>query len=299
MICREPKNKSMKEVIIKIIYAFSSSGMGGNPAGVVLNADSLSNEEKQRIASKVGLSEIAFVSKSKLADFKLEFFTPTRQIAHCGHATIATFSYLKQMGFIKGDRSSKETIDGNRDIYFKNGFAYMEQTSPSYKNVETELSEILESLSLSKTDLMENHQPSIVNTGNSFLIVPVANKIILKGIHPNMKRIREYSEKHNLIGYYIFSLSAEENVAASTRMFAPRYGIDEEAATGMAAGPLACYLIADNFTTETELAIKQGEYMSAPSPSLINVNVILENGKIKKLYAGGEAFVSEERRIEF
>ena len=299
MICREPKNKSMKEVIIKIVYAFSISGMGGNPAGVVLNADSFTNEEKQLIATKVGLSEIAFVSKSKLADFKLEFFTPTRQIAHCGHATIATFSYLKQMGFIKGDRSSKETIDGNRDIYFKNGFAYMEQTSPSYMNIQTELSEILESLNLSNADLMENHQPSIVNTGNSFLIVPVANNIILKGINPDMKRIKEYSEKHNLIGYYIFSLSTEERVAASTRMFAPRYGIEEEAATGMAAGPLACYLIANNFISGTELTIKQGEYMSAPSPSLINVNIVLENGKIKKLYAGGDAFVSEEKHLKF
>ena len=106
----------MKEVIIKIVYAFSISGVGGNPAGVVLNADNLSIEEKQRIAGYVGLSEIAFVSKSNQADFKLDFFTPTRQIAHCGHATIATFSYLKKKGFVIGDRSSKETIDGSREI---------------------------------------------------------------------------------------------------------------------------------------------------------------------------------------
>lgn len=289
----------MKEVIIKIVYAFSISGMGGNPAGVVLNADSFSNEEKQRIAAKVGLSEIAFVSKSNQADFKLEFFTPTRQIAHCGHATIATFSYLKKNGFIAGDHSSKETIDGNRDIYFKNELAYMEQASPSYKNVETELPEILESLNLSKADLPENHLPSIVNTGNSFLIIPVANKITLQDIRPDMGKIRKYSEKHNLIGYYIFIFFSEENVDASTRMFAPRYGIDEESATGMAAGPLACYLFANNFTTKTELRIKQGEYMLIPSPSLISVNLILENGIIKKLYTGGDAFVAEERHLRF
>jgi PhzF family phenazine biosynthesis protein len=289
----------MKEVNIKIVYAFSMSGSGGNPAGVVLNADSLSNEDKQRIAAKVGLSEIAFVSKSNQADFKLEFFTPTRQIAHCGHATIATFSYLKKVGFITGDRSSKETIDGNRDIYFKNEFPYMQQTSPSYKSVETELPEILASLNLSKPDLLKNHLPAIVNTGNSFLIIPVANEITLQKIQPDMEKIRKYSEKHNLIGYYIFSLSAEENINASTRMFAPLYGIDEESATGMAAGPLACYLFANNFTTQTELTIKQGEYMLLPSPSLINVNLVLENGMIKKLYAGGDAFVAEERHLKF
>lgn len=289
----------MKEVIIKIVYAFSIRGKGGNPAGVVLNADSLSNEEKQGIAAKVGLSEISFVSKSNQADFKLEFFTPTRQIAHCGHATIATFSYLKKNGFIAGDHSSKETIDGNRDIYFKNDFPYMEQVSPSYKNVESELPEIVESLNLSRADLPANHLPAIVNTGNSFLIIPVANKITLQNIRPDMEKIWRYSEKHNLIGYYIFIFSSEEHVDASTRMFAPSYGIDEESATGMAAGPLACYLFANNFTSKTELRIKQGEFMQVPSPSLIHVNLILENGIIKKLYAGGDAFVAEERHVRF
>ncbi|MFZ6009121.1 MAG: PhzF family phenazine biosynthesis isomerase, partial [Bacteroidota bacterium] len=82
----------MKEVTIKIINAFSIQGTGGNPAGVVLNADNLSPAEKQRVAAATGLSETAFVSRSNQADFKLDFFTPVRQIAHCGHATIATFS---------------------------------------------------------------------------------------------------------------------------------------------------------------------------------------------------------------
>jgi PhzF family phenazine biosynthesis protein len=287
----------MKEVILKIVYAFSISGTGGNPAGVVLDADNLSNHEKQLIATKTGLSEVAFVSKSTTADFKLEFFTPTRQIAHCGHATIATFTYLKQLGLIKGDRSSKETIDGNRDIYFKNGFAYMEQKAPVYTTAEKEMKEILESLNLSKEDLLNGYSPSIVNTGNSFLIVPVANDAALKNLLPNLEKIKTYSEKYNLIGYYVFSSSNEPSIAATTRMFAPLYGINEESATGMAAGPLACYLFDNQFIKATELVIRQGEFMATPSPSKIFVSLQLENTKIKKLFAGGDAFVAEEKRI--
>ncbi len=289
----------MKEVILKIVYAFSISGTGGNPAGVVLNADELSNKEKQSIAAKAGLSEVAFVSKSTQADFKLDFFTPTRQIAHCGHATLATFTYLKQLELIKGDRSSKETIDGNRDIYFKNGFAYMEQKAPVYTTIENQLREVLESLNLAKEDLLKGYSPSIVNTGNSFLIVPVAREDALKNLRPNLEKIKTYSEKHNLIGYYVFASSNEPNIVATTRMFAPLYGIDEESATGMAAGPIACYLFDKHFTKETELTIKQGEYMVKPSPSRILVNLQLEEDKIKKLFAGGDAFVAKERFIKF
>ena len=121
---------------IHIINAFSVDNQGGNPAGVVLNADSISSEQKQRIAAKAKLSEIAFVSRSTVADFKLDFFTPNRQIAHCGHATIATFTFLKRNGFIRGDRSSKETIDGTRKIFFKDGEAYMQQSEPDIRKVE-------------------------------------------------------------------------------------------------------------------------------------------------------------------
>ena len=105
---------TLKTIEVQILNAFVDNNTGGNPAGVVLNADDLSDQNKLDIAKKVGLSETAFVSKSKTEDFKLDFFTPNKQIAHCGHATVATFSYLKQIGALLKDNSSKETIDGKR-----------------------------------------------------------------------------------------------------------------------------------------------------------------------------------------
>ena len=69
-------------VKVAILNAFVDSGKGGNPAGVVLNADALTDSQKLEIARKVGLSETAFVSSSDTADFKLDFFTPQKQIAH-------------------------------------------------------------------------------------------------------------------------------------------------------------------------------------------------------------------------
>src|SRR5687767_10829717 len=97
---------TFKKIEVQILNAFVDNNTGGNPAGVVLNADNLTNDQKLKIAANIGLSETAFVSKSDIASFKLDFFTPTRQIAHCGHATIATFSYLSQSGLIKSSLSS-------------------------------------------------------------------------------------------------------------------------------------------------------------------------------------------------
>ena len=83
-----------------IVYAFTEGGGGGNPAGVVVDADGLGPAARLRIAARVGLSETAFVSASATETVRLEFFTPTRQIAHCGHATIATFALLRALGRI-------------------------------------------------------------------------------------------------------------------------------------------------------------------------------------------------------
>lgn len=288
-----------KKIEVQILNAFVDNNKGGNPAGVVLNTDKLTNEQKLKIAAKVGLSETAFVSKSEIAGFKLDFFTPTRQIAHCGHATIATFSYLSQSGLIKGTLSSKETIDGIREILLHEDLAFMEQKAPLYRNTDKQEEQILKSLGLTKEDILKEAPISLVNTGNSFVIVPVNSAEILKKIKPDYALISQISDELNLIGYYVFCTeTSNPKRDATTRMFAPRYGIEEEAATGMAAGPLACYLFDILGIKKDRMLIEQGWFMGQPSPSLIIVDLSLDNGKITKIMAGGKGILMKSLSVE-
>jgi PhzF family phenazine biosynthesis protein len=290
---------NFQKVEVQIINAFVDNGKGGNPAGVVLNADNLTNEQKLRVAKKVGLSETAFVSKSTMADFKLDFFTPTRQIAHCGHATIATFSYLSQLGLIESEHTSKETIDGKREILIQGDLAFMEQKPPLYIEIADCREKILNSLGLAEKDMLTNAPISIVNTGNSFAIIPVADDDILRKIKPNLDLITQISDEFDLIGYYVFSTKTHnEERDATTRMFAPRYGIEEEAGTGMAAGPLACYLYDKLGLKKDRILIQQGWFMNPPSQSLIIVDLSLEKGKITKIMAGGKGIPMASITIE-
>lgn len=287
---------SNKIVAVQILNAFAENGKGGNPAGVVLNADDLTDKNKLKIAKKVGLSETAFVSKSKTEDFKLDFFTPSKQIAHCGHATVATFSYLKQIGVLQKNSSSKETIDGKRKIEIIGDLAFMEQLAPKYVDVSQKEGIILESLGLKKTDLIPNAPIQLVNTGNSFILVPVKSSKILKNIIPDFDLISKISDEFDLIGYYVFSTNTEYD--ATSRMFGPRYGILEESGTGMAAGPLGCYLFDILKIKKNSFHIQQGKYMKEPSPSLIIVNLGIANGVIKELMAGGKGILNKQLTIE-
>ncbi len=81
-------------------------------------------------------------------------------------------------------------------------------------------------------------------------------------------------------------------------MFAPRYEIPEEAATGMAAGPLACVLKDHLHMNNDTFLIEQGQFMTPASPSLITVPLNMKDGKIQNLLAGGTGKVMQQVTIQ-
>ncbi len=103
-----------------------------------------------------------------------------------------------------------------------------------------------------------------------------------------------------LIRYYVFTTDSHStDKDASARMFAPRYAIEEESATGMAAGPLACVLHDHLGIGKDVFEIEQGRFMEPASPSLITVKLSVENGEVQNLMAGGHGKVSRSLSIDF
>lgn len=289
------------EIKVRIVNAFIDGSEGGNPAGVVLDADSLSADEKLSIAKLIGLSEIAFVSSSQYAAFKLDFFTPTRQIAHCDHATVATFSLLRQLGQVNEGWTTKETLGGNRDILIKDDKVFMEQRKPEYRTLEDDpllLEAVMVAMGVESNQLINGLWPTWVNTGGAFVIVPLSDQDRVAALNPDNEALARLSEYLDVIGFYAFSTDTYGlQRAAGARMFAPYYGITEEAATGMAAGPLACFLHDYMSLPGERLLIEQGYLMRPPSPSVITVDLKLSGQRIEKLMAGGRAQVMYELNI--
>ncbi len=209
---------------VQIVNAFIDGETGGNPAGVVVDANILTADQKLKVARQVGLSETAFVSASDTATIKLEFFTPTRQIPHCGHATIATFSLLRQLGVVGEGHLSKETIDGNRDILVEGEMAFMEQRAPRYTPVAvtSELgSRVIASLGITQAQLLSGVAPLVVNTGNSFLLVGLSDERSVAELRPHLNLVESLSDELDLIGYYVFSTTTKvQGRHARARMFA-------------------------------------------------------------------------------
>lgn len=288
----------IQEQDVMLVSAFTTGdGAGGNPAGVVLDADHLSDGARQAIAAATGLSETAFVSRSATASIKLDFFTPRRRIAHCGHATIATFGLLGATGRLASGSHSKETIDGLRAVEVSGSYASMEQRPPAFRTIDQTAT--LTALGLDPSDVDTRFSPEIVDTGNGFVLVGVDSPDVLGALAPNMEALETLSEAEDLVGAYVFTtLTGDPDVAATTRMFAPRYGISEESATGMAAGPLAG-LLHRRHAAGAQMTIEQGRFMHAPSRSLLYAEVKGEGAAVASLAVGGYAKTSRTLRIAY
>jgi PhzF family phenazine biosynthesis protein len=81
----------MKTLIAYQVDAFTRNRFSGNPAGVVLNADGLRDDEMQLVAREFNHSETAFLfaGDGTDCDVAIRYFTPTTEVPTCGHATIA------------------------------------------------------------------------------------------------------------------------------------------------------------------------------------------------------------------
>lgn len=239
------------ELIVYQVDSFTTELFGGNPAGVVLNAEDLTESQMQRIAREMNKSETAFIVNRPGKDYDIEvrFFTPTREVPICGHATIAAhYVYALERGIADG-RVIQKTGAGILpvDIEREDGDAriVMTQAEIAFGAVlsERQRDDLLKGLRVGETDIDDSLPIQIVSTGHSKVMVPIRTKATLDSIRIDPIALAVLSAEIGCNGFYAFTFdSGEAGILTSGRMFAPAIGIPEDPVTGNANGPLGAYL---------------------------------------------------------
>ncbi|MBK7630679.1 MAG: PhzF family phenazine biosynthesis protein [Ignavibacteriales bacterium] len=264
-----------KEIEIFQIDAFTKKAFLGNPAGVTLS-NNLSENEKQMIAKEMNLSETAFISKSSIADYKLQWFTPTKEVALCGHATIASLHYLLKKGLLSDKQKvTFETLSGIINCSVEKGKYFMQIPTPQLTEFDGCKEEILNALGINRVDVSD--LPFILlDNGYLFIFVNTLNSLF--HIKPDFKLLTELSEnKKEFFDIAVFTTETiEDNSSAHLRFFAPYHGIDEDPVTGSACGPLLLVLIKlgliNNYVNDTPMTIEQGDVLGRKGRVDVNFN---------------------------
>ncbi|WP_456474075.1 PhzF family phenazine biosynthesis protein [Candidatus Pyrohabitans sp.] len=243
------------------VSAFSRRPYAGNPAGVVLNAESLGHEALLTIARDANLTETCFLSSSKKADFKARYFTPTQEVPLCGHATIAGMHVLAERGTIKVEDGATLTLETNAGVLDveveRQGddfLIWLTQAEPEFSSAGITRSEAAALLGLEEKHL-GSLPVEVASTGLPALLVHLPHKEELLKLKPDFEGIARVCARARAAGIYAFYLSGNK---AEARFFAPLCGIDEDPVTGTAAGALLAYLLRHRALRSRKLVISQG-----------------------------------------
>lgn len=268
------------------IDAFTKTRFTGNPAGVVTNADGLSDLEMQKIARELNNSETAFIftGKNKDYDMLVRFFTPTNEVPICGHATIAAhYANALEKRMQGHTRVLQKTGAGILpvDIYQEGGDYRITMTQGKIQ-IDEPLSldfqkQILSALGLEASQLLPSCPMAIASTGHSKVMVGIRQIKQLHNLNPDLSTLVHISNAIGCNGYYVFTLDPERQPLVHGRMFAPAIGISEDPVTGNANGPLGAYLVhfglADNTRNEFSFEAVQGEAIGRTGTMTVKVSV--------------------------
>lgn len=287
-----------------IADVFTDVPLEGNQVAVFTDAAGLDEQQMQRTAREMNLSETVFVLSGEAvsgsgsgaglgagsrsgsggdtrADAAIRIFTPTTELPFAGHPVLGSAFVLgaEMHGDVVRLRTPAATVpvkltrEGDRVV-----FGEMEQPIPTWEAFGSE-SELLAALGVERSEL----PIEVYDNGPRHLCVVLPDEQAVAGLHPDMSALAA-------LGPLNVSCFAGAGKLVKTRMFAPGIGIDEDPATGSAAGPLAVHLARqERIRFGEDIEIRQGAEINRPS--VLHARVDGSTERIDRVAVGGAAVI--------
>lgn len=270
----------MTETRALLVDAFASEPCAGNAAGVVPDAEGLTDDQMRAIAGELGASETAFVRESDDADRRLRYFTPTTEVDLCGHATVASHAHLYADGRIDAGEHTLETNVGVVDVEVESdGTVWMTQNPPEVRAVDVGYERVAAATGLPAASLRgasDDLPLAVASTGLPFLVAPVTYLSDLGDAAPDFDAVEALADDVDAAGVYAFSFDTLAGDATlHGRAWVPGAGIDEDPVTGTASGATGAYLnhyAAFGGDMADELVFEQGDFVDRPGRVRVRVH---------------------------
>lgn len=254
--------------------AFSSGPGGGNPAGVVLDAQDIDEQTMQQTARAVGYSETAFVQPEPGGALNIRYFSPECEVPFCGHATIATaVAYAERNGvgpMLLNTLAGPVSVETKRRADRTTSATLVSVPPRTTAISDSDLEALLDALDWSPADLDPALPPRAAYAGAWHPIIAAATRERLAELHYDMKKLLPLMDR---LGWATVDLIWRESPTTfHARNPFPPGGVVEDPATGAAAAALGGYLRDRSLiATPASIEIHQGHDMGRPS--LINVDI--------------------------
>lgn len=266
-----------------ILDVFTDTPLQGNPLAVFTEAEQIPSRLMQAAARELNLSETIFLLPGDAeCHAEARIFTPVVELPFAGHPVLGAAFVV---GADKPDQvirlrtgSGIVPVRVRRDEDGEIVAGGMEQPLPTvepFGPTEALFSALGIESAVLPVELYDN--------GMRHVMVMLDDVHRVSALRPDMRELRALGE----FGVSCFAFSEE---GVRTRMFAPGAGVDEDPATGSAAGPLAVHLVRHGrHEPSTNLEIDQG--IEIGRPSRLRARVQGTPDRIDKVIVAGSAVV--------
>ena len=314
------------------VDAFTKEPFNGNPAMVVTEADELSDDIMQLVASEIYLSETTFIirSGSKDSSFRFRFFTHSEEIDMSGHAVIAAcYTLINEGRILLDDGITKVYVETNIgsvpvNIHFRRselpdktadrndplaGIAItgsntgilekilIKQEIRRYRPSDIPVSQIVDILGIDEREITNTGLPlEVVSTGIETLLLPVTSKETILNMNPDLIRLNQLNKQFGIQSNHLFSLDTfSEDCITYSRDFIPSLGMWEDPASGTSSAALGSYLIRHGITSSGSMIMEQGNEKESLA------RILVEKGDSRNtdtsIWIGGLAALSIKRNV--
>ena len=262
---------------------FTDTPLTGNQLAVFTDARAIPEEQLQPLALEIGFSETVFVLPPEAGGtVRIRIFTPAHELPFAGHPCLGTAFVLGaplQLGVIE-----LETLGGivpvvlERDESGRIVFGRMTQPVPAVEEV-ADTAALFAALGVPGSELpVERYDNGVQHV---FVALPSEDAVV--ALRPDFEALAA-------LGGTGTNCFAGAGLRWKTRMFGPAAGVNEDAATGSAAGPLACHLARHGLIAwGDEIEISQGAEIGRPSTLFAKAEG--GGGLIDRVEVGGCAVV--------
>ncbi len=261
---------------------FTSRPLEGNQLAVFTDAREIPEHRLQQLALELSLPETVFVYAPEAEGHaRVRIFTPAKELPFAGHPILGT-------AFVLGAPMQLpeiwlETKSGTVPIALERGeegrldFGRMSQPIPTIEPYP-QADELLALLGV------EAHAPvELYDNGVRHVLVLLGSPEEVAALDPDKSALKRLDGEG-------FNCFAGSGTTWKTRMFGPRLGIEEDPATGSAAGPIACHLARNGLIAfGDEIELSQGAEVGRPSTLYAKAEGSLES--IERVEVGGCAVV--------
>jgi trans-2,3-dihydro-3-hydroxyanthranilate isomerase len=266
-----------------ICDVFTERPLTGNALAVFTDARAIPERWLQPLAREINFSETVFVySPAAGGHVRIRIFTPTYELPFAGHPVLGTAFVLA--GPLQLPVITLETGAGPVPVTLERDgpritFGRMSQPLPEIERFGAE-AELLAALGVTRSVL----PIELYVNGPRHVFVTLESEADVAALHP------DFGALARVPGATTVNCCAGAGRRWKTRAFAPGHGVNEDPATGSAAGPLACHLARHGrIAFGEEIEIAQGTEVGRPSTLYARA----EGGRerITRVEVGGAAVV--------